>query len=80
MVAPTAEECRVAVVTADNSKRATSTDVALVPTFMEAVQMESARFTDAHNIQSNKIGVKRSNDRFFIANLTSANAINACIQ
>jgi hypothetical protein len=50
MVAPTAEECRVAVVTADNSKRATSTDVALVPTFMEAVQMESARFTDAHNI------------------------------
>jgi len=78
MVALIAEEHRVAVVTADNSnKRATSMVVALVPTFTATVQMECAQFTGVRNIQSTKIGVKRSSDRFFIANLTSANASNA---
>jgi hypothetical protein len=50
MVVPTAEECREVAVTEDNSKHATSTDVALVPTSTGVVQMESARFMDARNI------------------------------
>jgi len=70
-VALIAEKDRAAVVTADNSnKSATSMVVALVPTFTVAVQMEYVQFMVVRNIQSTKIGLKRSWDRFFNATLT----------